>query len=46
MRRKKSKLIRILERLKDKFHKTIIITSDNQDLLYEITRYLVILKRW
>ena len=42
--KEKSKLIRILERLKDKFHKTIIITSDNQDLLYEITRYLVILK--
>lgn len=42
--KEKAKLIRILERLKDKFHKTIIITSDNQDLLYEITRYLVILK--
>ena len=42
--KEKIKLIRILERLKDKFHKTIIITSNNQDLLYEITRYLVVLK--
>jgi len=42
--KEKIKLIRILERLKDKFHKTIIITSDDQNLLYEITRYLVVLK--
>ena len=32
--KEKIKLIRILERLKDKFHKTIIITSDDQNLLY------------
>ena len=42
--KEKIKLIRILERLKDKFHKTIIITSDDQNLLYEITRYLIVLK--
>lgn len=42
--KEKIKLVRILERLKDKFHKTIIITSSDQDLLYEITRYLVVLK--
>ena len=35
-------LMRILERLKDKFHKTIVIASDNADLLYQYTKYLLV----
>lgn len=38
------KLARILERLTDKFDKTIIIASDDSEVLYQYTNYLVVLK--
>ena len=38
------KIIRVLEKLKDKFHKTVVIASNNQNLLYQDTKYLILLK--
>ncbi len=37
------KIIRILEKLKDKYQKTIVIASNDSDRLYEYTSYLIVL---
>lgn len=37
------KLVRIINRLKDKFSKTIVIYSNNPNYLYQYTNYLVVL---
>ena len=40
----KKKMIRLIKMLKERYHKTIIITSNDSDLLYTLTDDLVILK--
>lgn len=39
------KLLKLIKALKEKYHKTIIITSNNCNLLYEFTDDIVILKK-
>ena len=38
------KLIRLIKMLKEKYEKTVIISSNNSDMLYEITDDMIILK--
>lgn len=40
----KKKMVRLIKMLKERYHKTIIIASNNNDMLYELTEDLVILK--
>lgn len=39
----RKKLVRIINRLKDKFLKTIVISSSNPNYLYQYTSYLIVL---
>lgn len=39
------KLIKLIKALKEKYHKTVIIASNNANILYEITDDIVILKK-
>ena len=39
------KLVNLIKMLKDKYHKTVIISSNNCNLLYELTDDIVILKK-
>ncbi len=39
------KIMRVLEKLKDKFHKTIVIASKDQNILYQDTKYLIMLEK-
>lgn len=41
--KQEKKVVRILEKLKDKFHKTIVIASSNSNCLYQYTNYLIVL---
>ncbi len=41
--KQRKKLIRIINRLKDKFLKTIVIFSNNPNYLYQYTNYLIVL---
>ena len=40
----RKKIMRIIDRLKDKFLKTIVIYSSNPNYLYQYTNYLIVLK--
>ena len=40
----RKKIMRIINRLKDKFSKTIVIYSSNPNYLYQYTNYLIVLK--
>ncbi len=42
--KQEKKVFRILEKLKDKYHKTIVIASSNSNILYQYTDYLIVLK--
>lgn len=39
------KLLKLIKSLKEKYHKTVIITSNNCNILYELTDDIVILKK-
>lgn len=41
--KQEKKVVRILEKLQDKFHKTIVIASSNSNCLYEYTKHLIVL---
>ena len=41
----KKKLINLIKKLKDKYNKTVIIVSNDVNILYEITDNIVILKK-
>lgn len=38
-------LIMLLQRIKDNYNKTIIIVTDNTDLLYKYTKHIVVIKK-
>ncbi len=41
----KKKIIKLIKMLKNRYHKTIIIASNNSNLLYELTDDLIIIKK-
>ena len=41
----KKKLIKLIKKLKDRYHKTVIIASNDSNLLYELTDDLIIIKK-